>query len=113
MEAVEKLVGRIETTLNVTEGAEIDVRFTMTRDAAKAFVEMVRTAGLCVTELVAINGLNETLGRDLIRTAKERDRMRDALQMLSRAVRDEGLTNLADVIAGHACEQQAGSAPER
>lgn len=41
-DAAKKLIERIETNLKVTDSPDMEMRFTMDRDAAKAFVEHLR-----------------------------------------------------------------------
>lgn len=49
-EAIAKLIERIETNLKVTNAPGMDIRFTMDRDAAAAFVEQLRATDQLLTE---------------------------------------------------------------
>lgn len=48
-EAAARLVERIETNLKVTDAPGMDIRFTMDRDAAMAFVEQLRATDQLLT----------------------------------------------------------------
>jgi hypothetical protein len=57
-EAAQRLIERIETNLKVTDGPGMDMRFTMNRDAAKAFVEHLRVADTLLTEYERLRSRN-------------------------------------------------------
>lgn len=53
-EAAARLIDRIETTLKVTDAPGFEMKFTMDRDAAHAFVDHLRTTDHLLSEYTAL-----------------------------------------------------------